>query len=166
LRTSRSIVALDRDDEQDFAHGYAHAWYVLNLERCMTVASPILEVLAEYECRYVVIGSTARALMGQPIVPRDVDIVVDGSAEWRASLVDALVALGAQFDRRPGFALIGPSTRLCWEWGWRTMTALGQIDIITKFADGTDFANHDAHAASVALPSGRSVRCRPTEHAA
>ena len=51
---------------------------------------------------------------------------------------------------------------LPWDWGWKTTTPFGNVDVITRFIDDTTFADHDKQATTIILPSGNSVRCHPT----
>ena len=58
-------------------------------------SAPILDALMANGCRFVVIGSTARLLCGEAVVPIDLDIVVDASAEQRPLLLQALISVHA-----------------------------------------------------------------------
>lgn len=122
----------------------------------------VLHVLAVERCRFVVVGSAARALVGEPVTPRDLDIVVDGRPDARPALIAALDALRARIEVRTGWLPIGRAPALPWDWGWTVRTPFGSIDVITRFVDGSDFAHHDGVAESVELASGDVVRCHPT----
>lgn len=125
-------------------------------------ATPILDVLCERRCWFVVVGSVARSLTGDVVTPNDLDIVVDPAPAARCRLVDALVDLRAAVECRRGRQLITHNIALPWEWGWTTTTAFGAIDVVTQFIDGTTFDDHEAEASTVTLPTGHLVRCHPT----
>lgn len=126
-------------------------------------ATPILESLTRHECRFVVVGSTARSLLGDPVVPRDLDLVVDRVGADQ-NLIDALAEMEALIRRRVGWRPIRECGRLPWEWGWQGRTRYGDIDVITQFIDGATFVDHDAVAEPVRLASGAEVRCHATQH--
>lgn len=122
----------------------------------------MLHVLAAGRCRFVVVGSTARALVGEAVEPHDLDIVVDSRPDARPALVAALDALRARIEVRAGWLSIGRVPALPWDWGWTVRTPFGSIDVITRFVDGSDFAHHDGVAEPVELARGDVVRCHPT----
>lgn len=128
-------------------------------------AEPILETIAEYGCRFVVIGSTARRLLGEAAVPADLDIIVGNAAADRPRLVDALIELRATVGSSGRGTRLARTTSLPWEWGWRAMCPFGEIDVIARFVDGTSLDDFDAQATEVRLASGATVRCTPTRHA-
>lgn len=61
-----------------------------------------LRTLVRHRCRFVVVGSTARALLGEDVRPHDLDIVIDASPDQRARLTAALVELDAQVEHHCG----------------------------------------------------------------
>lgn len=128
----------------------------------MVRVEPILDVLCWRGCHFVVVGSVARSLTGEPVRPRDIDIVVDASAAHRPMLVDALIDLRAHVDSSRGCTPLTGTTLLPWDWGWKTRTPFGDIDVITRFIDDTTFDDHDGRATTVTLQSGNSIRCHPT----
>ena len=115
-------------------------------------------------CRFVAVGSVARALTGEQVVPHDLDVMIDASADGRRCLRRALVDLGATVETRDGWRRIEQCPALPWEWGFRALTAAGQVDLITRFVDGTTIDDHDAHATTVQLCAGFAVRVHPTRH--
>ena len=124
----------------------------------------VFDAMHRSGCRFVVVGSVARALAGERIVPRDLDVVIDASAVSRRSLCRALADLGATVETRAGWRPIERCPSLSWEWGFQVLTAAGQVDLITRFVDGTTIDDHDAHATTVRLRTGFDVRVRPTRH--
>lgn len=138
---------------------------VVGVDPCDTSwvrVGPILDGFCSQGCRFVVVGSVARWLCGEAIEPNDLDIVADSSAGQRTPLVAALVELGATVAHRRRHVPITHTMVLPWDWGWQASTPFGEIDVITKFIDGTNFDDHERHATSVSLPTGNSVRCHPT----
>lgn len=129
-----------------------------------TEALPVLRALVDHDCRFVVIGSTARRLCGTDVVPADLDLVVDPDPALRPGLVAALASIDATIERRHGTRSIADSLHLPWDWGWRSDTVHGSIDVIIRFVDGTDIEHHDALAFDVGLAADLIVRCHPTEH--
>ena len=125
----------------------------------------VLVALHGYGCRFVVVGSTARALIGDAVVPSDIDIVIDPSPDGRRRLLRALTDLDAMVETRNGWRQVARCPALPWEWGFRAFTSAGQVDIVTRFVDGTTIDDHDAQAATVWLEAGFSVRVRPTRQA-
>ena len=124
--------------------------------------TPVVEALVEGRCRFVVVGSAARRLLGEQVTPNDLDIVVAAAPGDRERLVDVLAALGAMVRHRRGWRPIELAGPLPWRWGWRARVAGGEIDVIVAFVDGSTFDEHEAEARTVVLGGGSSVRCRPT----
>lgn len=128
------------------------------------VFDEVLAAMHRSGCRFVVIGSIARALTGDDVVAHDLDIMTDTSTDGRGRLVRALAELDATVDTRNGRRRIEECAVLPWQWGFRASTAAGQVDAITRLIDGTTIDDHDAHAITVELGSGCSVRVHPTRH--
>ena len=124
----------------------------------------VFDAMHRSRCRFVVVGSVARALAGERIVPHDLDVMVDASTVGQRRLCRALTDVGAIAEARDGWRPIERCPSLPWEWGFRVLTAAGQVDLITRFVDGTTIDHHDAHATTVRLRSGFDVRIRPTRH--
>lgn len=129
-----------------------------------TEALPVLRALVDHDCRFVVIGSTARRLCGDDVDPVDLDLVVDADSTNRPRLIAALASLDATIERRHGVRAVAEALQLPWDWGWRSDTAHGSIDVITRFADGADVDTFDVLAIDVQLADDLTVRCHPTEH--
>jgi hypothetical protein len=127
---------------------------------------PLLETFLFYRCRFVVVGSAARLLLGETVTPADLDIVVATGPDDRRNLVAALRYLHALVFDRHGLRHFGGAMSLPWEWGWSVVTALGDVDLIVRFIDDTTIAEHDADATDVTLASGAIVRCHATRWAA
>ena len=125
----------------------------------------VLGAMHDHGCRFVVVGSVARVLAGEHGHPHDLDVVIDTSAGGRESLRRALQDVAAMVETRDGWRRIERCQSLPWEWGFRVWTAGGQIDLIATFIDGTTIEDHDAHATSVVLRPGVTVRINPTRHA-
>ena len=126
----------------------------------------VLDVLVVHGCRFVVVGSAARQLLGELVVPADLDVVVAIEPTDRARLVDALIELGGRVSCGARCRRIDRSTSLPWEWGWRVITPFGEIDVIVRFIDDTMFVDHDQAGIDVAVLSGPVVRCHVTRWAA
>lgn len=122
----------------------------------------VLDALAARDCRFVVVGSGARQLLGELVTPSGLDVVVGAEAEGRDRLVEALIDLGAVVRAREGQRVIDHSTSLPWEWGWSVSTAFGSVDVIVRFIDDTTVREHDQLATNVRLASGAVVRCHAT----
>jgi hypothetical protein len=129
-------------------------------------SAPILDALMANGCRFVVIGSTARLLCGEAVVPNDLDIVVDASAEQRPLLRRALISVHAHVRTRNGLEPLSTTTRLPWEWGFTAVTPFGEVDLVVQFSGGSTFDDQRREAVSVQFGSLGSVWCRPTKWAA
>ncbi len=123
---------------------------------------PVLEALVGRGCRFVVVGSAARGLLGESVCPADLDVVVWDQVDNRSRVTSALIDVAALVDHPFGRRPLTNATRLPWEWGWRATTTCGPVDVVTRFVDGTGYADHDCDAIDVMLSSRFSVRCHPT----
>ena len=103
----------------------------------MVRVGPVIEAFARYGCRFVVVGSAARSLRGEGVVPHDLDLLVDGSPERRAALIAALTDLSARIRAGERWVPVDPTVPLPWAWGFRVRTRFGPVDVTTCFADGT-----------------------------
>lgn len=124
----------------------------------------VLGALLHHGCRFVVVGSAARALCGESVHPRDLDLVADTSPDGVGRLRSALVDLGATVETRRGWQPIDRCASLPWQWGFRVWTAAGTIDLITQFIDFTTIDEHDANATTIEIGPELSVRAHPTRH--
>ena len=122
----------------------------------------VLLALNNAGCRYVVVGSAARALVGEDIEPNDLDVVIGSSVTDRSAVVAALSGIGGTVACRGRSAPLTARTPLPWQWSWSASTDFGQVDVIIRFIDDTTIDDHDRHAIDVPLGDGESVRCRPT----
>ncbi len=129
-------------------------------------ASPVLSALIRCRCRFVVVGSVARELLGESVNPADLDVVIDVAVPKRAAIVEALVDLDAHLVQGDRLKPVTSSTVLPWRWSWMVVTAFGCVDLIGRFIDGSGFEEHDRAATTVGLIDGTTVRCHPTRHAA
>jgi hypothetical protein len=123
-----------------------------------------LRTLVRHRCRFVVIGSTARALVGEQVRPHDLDVVIENSPDQRRRVTAALVDLDAHVEHRNGRRAVARSVALPWDWGFTVSTPGGGIDLITRFIDDTTIDDHDARAMSVEAAPGMWVRVHPTRH--
>jgi predicted nucleotidyltransferase len=128
--------------------------------------SAILDVLTDKGCRFVVVGSTARALCGEFVAPNDLDIVVDDSPKERLRLLDALIALHACVRKRTRLERLRATAPLPWGWGFTAFTPWGQVDLVVRFADGSNYVDHLRDATPVELENGGTVWCHQTRRAA
>jgi hypothetical protein len=126
----------------------------------------VLDVFTARDCRFVVVGSGARQLLGEHVTPSDLDVVVGAEHDDRHRLVEAMIDLGAVVRVRGGHRVIGRSISLPWEWGWSVLTAYGSVDVIVRFIDDTTVREHDQLATNVRLASGAVVRCHATRWSA
>ena len=124
----------------------------------------VLGAMHRHGCRFVVVGSVTRVLTGEQGQPHDLDVMIDASAGGQERLRLALEDLGATVETRHGWRRIERCPPLPWEWGFRACTAAGQVDLITRFIDGTTIDDHDANACTVELRPGLAVRVHPTRH--
>lgn len=126
---------------------------------------PVIKALTRHRCRFVVVGSVARALVGEDVVPHDLDLVVDASPERRAALVSALADCCARIQVGGAWVAIDPTMALPWTWGFRVRTPHGPVDVIVRFADGSTFDSL-VPSAIVARAGDSTIRCRATRWAA
>ena len=134
------------------------------VSREVATSLPVLRALADHDCAFVVVGSTARRFCGEPVAPRDLDVVVDPAPRQRASLIAALASVDATIERRAGTRRIVDALALSWAWGWHSETSHGPVDIVTRFIDGTTIADHHAAGVDVTVEPGLTIRCHPTRH--
>jgi hypothetical protein len=128
-------------------------------------STPILAELTRTGLRFVVVGSTARALCGEQVGPNDLDIVVDDAPAQRRLLLDALVAVEARLLTRGRLAPMSSGTVLAWAWGFTAVTVWGPIDVVVRFIDGSAYVDHAQRCIAVAVED-RTVWCHPTRRAA
>jgi hypothetical protein len=140
------------------------ALWMSRMSGSVVMFDDVLDAMLRFGCRFVVIGSVARALTGGQVVAHDLDVMIDASADGRRRLGRALADLGATVETRDGWRRIAQCTVLPWDWGFRVSTAAGQVDVITQLIDGTTIDDHDAHATAVRLYTGCSVQAHPTQH--
>ena len=129
-------------------------------------SAPVLSALVRRRCRFVVVGSVARELLGGPVSPADLDLVIDTTASQQAAIVEAMIDLDAQLVQGHRLKPLAASTVLPWRWSWTVVTSFGCVDVIGRFIDGSGFEEHDRAATTVRLCDGSTVRCHPTRHAA
>lgn len=125
---------------------------------------PVVDALGSHRADFVLVGSGARYLLGEDIVPADVDVVVSDSPVNRLAVVDALIELDGYLITEGRLERLTHATVLPWEWSWNTLTAYGPVDMIVQFIDGTRYEEHNRAATSTPLGDGRFVRCRATRH--
>lgn len=128
--------------------------------------APVLSALVRRRCRFVVVGSAARELLGEPASPADLDLVIDATALQQAAIIEAMIDLDAQLVQGHRLKPLAASTVLPWRWSWTAVTAFGCVDVIARFIDGSGFEEHDRTATTVRLADGTTVRCHPTRHVA
>jgi hypothetical protein len=127
-------------------------------------SSPVLSALVRRRCRFVVVGSVARELLGESVDPADLDVVIDSAALQQAAIVETMMDLDAQLVQGDRLRSLAASTVLPWRWSWTVVTAFGCVDVIARFIDGSGFEEHDRATTAVRLVDGTSVRCHPTRH--
>ena len=125
---------------------------------------PVVDALIRHRAAFVVVGSAARYLLGENVVPADVDVVISDSPGNRKAVVDALVELDGHLVSEEKLHPLTHATVLPWEWSWKAVTAYGPVDMIVHFIDGTGYQEHDQAATNALLGNGRFVRCRATRH--
>jgi hypothetical protein len=129
-------------------------------------SAAILDALMAHGCRFVVVGSAARALCGEQVTANDLDVVVDASPEQRPLLIRALMSVHAHVRTSTRLEPLRATTPLPWDWGFGTVTPLGEVDVVVKFADGSTFTDHRQRAQSVRVGQVGPVWCHPTERPA
>jgi len=127
---------------------------------------PVVDALCHHGAEFVVVGSAARYLLGEDIVPSDSDLVISDTPANRVAVLDALIELGGYLVAGERLRPLTKRTVLPWEWSFRTVTSCGPIDMIVRFIDGTGYQEHDQAATSIRLNDGRVVRCHGTRHLA
>ena len=55
--------------------------------------APLLSALVRRRCRFVVVGSVARELLGELVSPADLDVVIDSAASQQAAIIEAMIEL-------------------------------------------------------------------------
>lgn len=132
---------------------------------CRIDAIPIIDRLIAHECRFVVVGSWARRLLGESVEPADLDLVIDGGLANQQRVAAALIELGARVETPLGRQAVGRFTRFPWDWSWTVATRWGPVDLIVAFPDGRAYELY-APAASTVDAGGCSVLVHPTRYAA
>ena len=112
----------------------------------------------------MVVGSTARSLLGEVVEPNDLDVVVADDADNRRRMLDALIRLGARVETPAGWRPLTRWRRLPWQWSWTAHTRFGTVDVVGHFTDGTSYPDVVRRARVVDQPL--AVLCHPTRHAA
>lgn len=110
------------------------------------------------------VGSGARYLLGDDIVPADLDVVISDSPTNRMAVLDALVELDGYVVAEERLQRLTHATVLPWEWSWNAVTVYGPVDMIVQFIDGTGYDEHHRAATNTPLGDGRFVYCRETRH--
>ena len=129
-------------------------------------SAPLLSALVRRRCRFVVVGSVARELLGELVSPADLDVVIDSAASQQAAIIEAMIELDARLLQGDRLRPLSASTVLPWQWSWTVVTPFGCVDVISRFIDGSGFEEHDRASTAVRLRDGSTVRCHPTRHAA
>lgn len=117
----------------------------------------LLELLAEHEVDFVVVGMTAGILHGAPVTTLDLDIVHRRSSDNVARLLGALDALDAVYrhdtrDLRPREShLSGPGHQLL-------ATTHGDLDCLGTIDESRGYDDLLAHSEEMTLSSGRRIR--------
>ena len=70
-------------------------------------------------------------------------MVIDVAASERAVIVEAMIDLDAQLVQGHCLKPLTASTVLPWRWSWTVVTAFGCVDVMSRFIDGSGFAEHD-----------------------
>lgn len=109
---------------------------------------PLLRTLSEASCDVVVIGSTARQLSGQPVTPADLDLLVPDEPNAQRHVATVLAGLGGLVARGPRLCPFDEVV-LPWPWVFTVVTAYGNVDVMSRFANG------DSHASLA--PTARAV---------
>jgi len=126
---------------------------------------PVSAALVQSSCQFVVVGSAARALVDHevagPFGPRDLDIVVADTDADRNAAATALTAIGGRVAVTGGWREVAAFPG----WSWSVLTPYGPVDVVFRFADGSDYAAQRSRARPVAI-DGALVWCHPTRHAA
>lgn len=125
---------------------------------------PVVDALIRHRAAFVVVGSAARHLLGEDIVPADVDVVINDSPGNRKAVVDALVELDGHLVSEEKLQPLTHVTVLPWEWSWKAVTAYGPVDMIVHFIDGTGYQEHNQAATDTVLGDTHVVCCRATRH--
>ena len=110
------------------------------------------------------VGSAARHLLGEDIVPADVDVVISDSPANRIAVVGALIELDGHLVVDDRLQPLTHRSVLPWQWSWKMVTSYGPVDMIVRFIDGTGYREHADAAMDHSVSGGRVVRCHATEH--
>lgn len=116
----------------------------------------ILDAFCGSGCGFVVIGSAAALLLGRPVRPRDVDVVVGDTPQDRARAAAALRSLGARSQVGSGWARVerGP---LLGQGVHRFACRAGWIDVVFRLPNGSGYEELRSSAVRCVSSSGRAV---------
>ncbi|MEP6833584.1 MAG: hypothetical protein ABJB74_09325, partial [Gemmatimonas sp.] len=114
----------------------------------------VIEVMANHDVRYVLIGATAARLQGFPRLTADVDITPERTTENLTNLAAALVALDARIfvDGIPdGLAFEVDASTLHRADNWNLITSAGRVDILFTPLGTTGFSDLERNAVQFAI---------------
>jgi len=118
----------------------------------------LLEVLAEHQVDFIVIGGVGAVLQGAPIATFDLDVVHSRDASNLGRLLSALTALGAYYrghgERNPPPTLsnlAGPGHHLL-------MTRAGPLDLLGAVTKGRVYADLLEETIDMVIRPGLSVK--------
>jgi hypothetical protein len=111
----------------------------------------ILECLARHQVELVVIGGTAAALQGAPVVTYDLDIVHRRTEANVARLVAALGEIDAYYREHPDWRPT-PDVKLLMGRGHHLLlTTRGAVDVLGVVTEGRDYEALAPHAEMIEL---------------
>lgn len=115
----------------------------------------ILEVLADHEVDFIVVGALSAVIQGAPVTTFDLDIVHSRAPENLDRLLNALQSLGA-FYRGHGDKRITPTiSHLASEGHQLLSTEMGPLDVLGTIEGGLTFDDLIPYAKSLMLDNRR-----------
>lgn len=122
-------------------------------------ATGLLSDLVGDDCRFVVVGSTARAWCGDRQVPADLDLVLADEQENVDRVMAVLARAGGRLTSAGGVRLDRP--RVAGHDLWRVVTMHGPVDVIIRFPDGSGYDEFASTSVDTDVPDVGTVRMNP-----
>jgi len=122
----------------------------------------LLQMLDEYQVRFIIVGGVCAVLHGAPITTFDLDIVHSRSRDNLRRLGDVLETLDARYRGHP--KAIRPDAESLASPGHHLLTTrLGPLDLLGTIEKGLDYAGLIGHSEEIRF-EGRVLRILSLEH--
>ncbi len=118
----------------------------------------ILEILAQHQVDFIVVGGICAVLHGAPIATFDLDVVHSRRPENIERLLAALEALQGRYRAQPDRQLKPDRSHLSSPGHQLLMTRFGPLDVLGSIAQGRDYDRLISHTTPLIIKRGITVR--------